>query len=367
MKRKMWFTLLLCLLLIPGALIFTACGETEGYQLSELRSDFNAIVTKYDNVNLTSDERIEFDYSIYTYQNEQYFTDLVNSSKPYSHLNNFYNKLFDNSLQFIYNYIDRCSTNELDVEREKKNELKTYLQEFDSALNDVSLNTSLVAEILRFNINGNMFNSVCMNRLKNLFDSYDDLYLSVYNITDCLSDIYFNYALSDYNFDFSSIDLDQFDANRVSNILDSKIQYNIVCLTRDYTERKVEGGSLSEKLTTDTNGFPTVGPDFEEYQIKVSQVDRTFSATIGDEINYSVYKQDFFELSIKLYNLQTILNNNYDIYMQACQDVVYSRVASDINASDYESLCLNVIDNHSYIVDEYNAVLIDLLTIMENI
>ena len=80
-----------------------------------------------------------------------------------------------------------------------------------------------------------------------------------------------------------------------------------------------------------------------------------------------MYKQDFFELSIKLYNLQTILNNNYDIYMQACQDVVYSRVTSDINASDYESLCLNIIDNHSYIVDEYNAVLIDLLTIMENI
>ena len=89
MKRRIWLSLLLCLLLIPGATIFTACGDDEGYQLSELRTDFNEIVTKYDNVNLTSDNRIEFDYSIYTHQNEQYFTDLVNSSRPYSHLNNF--------------------------------------------------------------------------------------------------------------------------------------------------------------------------------------------------------------------------------------------------------------------------------------
>lgn len=367
MKRRIWLSLLLCLLLIPGATIFTACGDGEGYQLSELRTDFNEIVTKYDNVNLTSDNRIEFDYSIYTYQNEQYFTDLVNSSRPYSHLNNFYNRLLDNSLQFVYNYIDRCSTNELDVEREKRNKMQFYLQSFDSALNDVSLNTSLVAEILRFNINGNMFNSVCMNRLKNLFDSYDNLYLAVYNITDCLSDIYFNYALSDYNFDFSSIKIDQFDANRVTNILDSKIQYNIVYLTRNYTERNVKGGSLSTTLTTDTNGFPEVGYNLQEYQQKVSQADRSFSDTIGDEINASALKQDFFEASIKLYNLQTILNNNYDIYIQTCEDVVYLRVAEDINASDYETLCLEVIDNYSYVVDEYNACLVDLLAIMENL
>lgn len=367
MKRKVLISLLVCLLLIPGVFVFTACGDDEGYQLSELRSDFNSIVSKYENVNLTSDNKIEFDYSIYIYQNEQYFTDLVNSSLPYSHLNNFYNKLFDNSLQFIYNYIDRCSTNELNVEREKRNELNMYLQEFDNALNDVSLNVSLVAEILRFNINGDVFNSVCMNRLKNLFDSYDNLYFAVYRITDCLSDIYFNYALTDYNFDFSSITVDEFDANKVANILDSKIQYNIVSLTRDYTEQNVKGGEMSTKLTTNENGFQGVGFKFDEYQVKISQVDKTFSSTIADEINTSAYKQDFFEEAIKLYNLQTILNNNFEIYLQVCQEVVYSRVASDINATDYESLCLEIIDNHSYIVDEYNAVLVDMLAIMERV
>ena len=367
MKKKSFLCLLLCLLLIPGALVFSACGESDGYQLANLSSDFREIGTRYENVNLTSDNRIEFDYSIYTYQGEQYFADAVNSTVPYNNLNNFYNRLFDYSLSFVYEYIDRCSTNELDVDKNKRNLIEYNLQEFDNALRNVSTNVSLVAEIVRFNINDDILDSTCMNRLKNLFDSYDDLFQTSYNLTRSIADVYFNYALTNSNMDFSTVSLTEFDATRVTNNLDSKIQMQISNLTQSYIEQYVKGGELSTKLTTNNSGFGTVGSDFNDYLTKVTQIDRDFNSSIGESINFSTSKQAFYEAAIELYNLQTIINNEYEIYNQACNEIVYIKIANDENATTYEKICADIIENHNYIVEQYNNVIVEMLTIMENL
>ncbi len=367
MKKRRFLSLILCLLLIPGAMLFTACGEDDGYRLSNLSTDFYNIANSYENVNLTSDDRIEFDYSIYVYENEQYFTNAVNSTIPYNNLNNFYNRLFDNSLSFVYEYIDRCSTDELDVERDKRNMLQYRLQEFNESLRNVSNNVTLVAEIMRFNINDSILDRTCMNRLKNLFDSYADLYQTAYNLTRVLSDIYFNYALTDSNFDFSSVELDQFDATRVTNNLNSKIEMQISNLTQSYIELHVKGGDLSTRLTTDNNGFGSVDSSFNEYLSQVSQIDIDFNSTIGESINFSANKQAFHEASIKLYNLQTLLNNEYEMYNQACNDIIYIRIRNDFNATTYELICADIIDNHYYLIEQYNDTLVELLDIiMEN-
>ena len=101
------------------------------------------------------------------------------------------------------------------------------------------------------------------------------------------------------------------------------------------------------------------------YQQGTQKIRRELVRSVENTGTYtsSVLKKEFNRLQ----SLQTILNNNYDIYIQTCEDVVYLRVAEDINASDYETLCLEIIDNYSYVVDEYNACLVDLLAIMENV
>lgn len=367
MKRKSILCLILCLLLIPGALIFSACRDNGGYQLSNLSSDFKKIANQYENLNLTSDAKLEFDYSIYTYQGEQYFTNAINSTKPYNYIANFYNKLFDNSLSFVYEYIDICSTNELDVKKDKRELIEYNLQEFNSSVKTVSTNISLVAEIMRFNINDDILDSTCMNRLKNLFDSYDNLFQSAYNLTRTLSDIYFNYALTNSNYDYSSVNLEQFDATSLTNNLKSKIKMQISNLTQSYIERYVKGGELSSSFTNIDTNFGSTDSNFDEYLLNVSTIDREFNSSIGESINFSASKQNFYEAAIKLYNLQTILNNEYEIYNQACNDIIYIKTVNDANASTYEKICARIIENHNYIIDEYTEVIKEMLSIMENL
>lgn len=365
MKKKV-LSLILCLFLIPGALIFTACGDDNDYSLANLSTDFYSIANNYENLNLTIDNEFEFDYSNFVYQNEQYFTNAINTTVPYMYLGTYYNPLFSNSMSFVYNYIDICSTDSINAPQNLKNELKQNLDNFDAALRTVNADINMVAERLRFNINSNVeiTNESCLTRLKNLFDSYDILFSSVYDLTDTLAEIYFDYALNDANPNYYSQSLDDFDALRVTSNLNAKIKLQISNLTEIYTELYVCGGELSTAYTTQVDGeFATLEGNYSTYMAKIANIDKVFDPSIASTINASTtLKQNFYNLAVELYNLQSALYNDLDIYNQASDDIVYTIIINDVNATTYELMCVEIIDNHKILLENYNDVLVEILS-----
>ena len=60
MKRKI-LSLILVLMLLPIASVFSACGKDKGYNLNNLANDFNAIASDNNNIVLENGKFV-FDY-----------------------------------------------------------------------------------------------------------------------------------------------------------------------------------------------------------------------------------------------------------------------------------------------------------------
>lgn len=365
MKKRV-LSLILCLFLIPGALIFTACGDDDDYNLANLSTDFYAIASNYETLNLTIDNEFEFDYSNFVYQDEQYFTDAINTTVPYSYLGSYYNSLFSNSMAFVYDYINVCSTDSIDAPQNLKNELKQNLDDLNYALRTVDADINMVADRLRFNLNSNteITNESCMSRLKNLFDSYDELFASAYALTDTLAEIYFDYALNDANPNFYEQSLDEFNALSVTSNLNAKLKLQISNLTEIYTELYLGGGIVSTAYTTQVGGaFASLEENYSTYMAQVAEINKSFDPSIASAINGSTsLKQNFYNLAIELYNIQSALYNDVDVYKRACEDIVYTVIIDDVNATTYELMCVEIVDNHEVLLDNYNNILVEILT-----
>ena len=60
------------------------------------------------------------------------------------------------------------------------------------------------------------------------------------------------------------------------------------------------------------------------------------------------------------------MNNDIKVYQIALNDIVYLDKKADPNATDYEKFCVQMIENHNYIVQEYNKVLVNLIAIIND-
>ena len=368
MKRRI-FSIILCLLLIPGAMIFSACGES-GYDLTELYDDYIAIGDHYNNVNISNDGEIEFDYSVYTDSDGgHYLQDAISSQYPYVYLDTFYNNLLENSLIFVSNYIDVISVDNLDASESERDALKASLDRFDEALGNTSSAVDELARIVRGNLmSGNITNQTCRAELKVVFDSYDELFSASFELNANVANIYFKYSVPASNTNISTIDISNFDALTVTNYLDGKSKSHISNLSFAYVEKFVAGGELSRQLTTPIgNQYPSLGEDYSAYLEEVNSIFDVPDASIGLNITQGANKQTFYNTAIRLYNLQTIMNNDLNMYLYACENLNYvsANVASNLDQQDATNK--DIIDNYNIVLTEYTDTLVDIFEIMRRV
>lgn len=364
--KKFCLSLILCLILMPGLFVFTACGDDNSYSLSNLYTDYMTIVTKHEYLSLNSNHEIVFDYDDIQIQGNQNVS-YIFLNKPYSNLTNFYNPLLNNSLKFFSSYFEVCSSNNLNVSASDRDALKVALDEFDSALTNMYNRTINVVDILR--TGEDYYTDVHMTRLTNLFESYENLYTTAFNLSYTLSNIYFNYAITDANPNYSTQTLSEFDASRVVVNLRSRICEQIVNLSQVYIVNNVNGMRLYSSLVARENEeFPDFPSSFDDYIADVELIDLTFNSTLGSYINTSDRKEDFYHASIELYNIQECINNIKDEYNLACNEIVYTQIISDDNASDYQLTCAKIIEDYTALTTQNTIALNNALTILtENI
>ncbi len=360
--KKFGLCLMLCLVILSGSFVFTACKKDEGYSLANLYEDYSRIVENHANLSLNEDNEIVFEYSNFTSQNVKYFNSAI-SNAPYSRLKDFYNPILTYSLNFVSNYIETCANAKLDVDKSTREDLKSALDEFESALNSTYNQTVNVADVLK--TGGDIYTNVHMTRLSNLFESYENLYMACFNLGRELSNIYFSYAISNANPNYSLQTLNEFDAYRVTLNLRSRISNQIANLTENYVQQNVRGLKLYQTFTTDeSSSYQDILTGYDDFSADVETINIEFSTTLGGYINSSNKKEEFYNSAIELYNIQSNLDNLTDAYALACNEIVYSKIIVDSNATDYQKACAKIIEDYTALINENTTALKNILTIL---
>lgn len=376
MKKKL-LSLILVIMMIPSIFIFSACRDNS-YKLSSFNNDFKKMVESYDNLLLTAQGHIEFNYSSYEKGGNRYFTNAIaDSSAPYKYLTTFYNPILDDALTFVYEYKEVCSRDSINASKTIRNELKNNLDNFNNALKSTSKEMDEVADMINFN-STDIAGNLCMTKLRILFDTYDNLWQAAFNLNDTLSRIYFNYALNDANHNYSNTRLADFDSNKPLSLLTSRIAWQKANLTHTYVSKYITGGTVSNNFTTKTGGsFGSQPSSYNSHKANVNKIDRCESVingvslgsgqTLASKINGSAQKSNFYYACIALYNYQTTINNDVKLYKLATSSIAYTTVKAKANPSNYETDCANIIDNFYNLIISYNDALDEIITIIGSV
>ncbi len=361
MKRK-FLSLIIAFVLTCSGLVFVGCDNESGYNLDNLLKDYKNSIESMENVNCLTDYSIEFDYSIYVYDGENYLSQIINSTAPYSYLTSFYNPLFDNSMKFVYSYIDICSSNSINAPRDVRDEIKSDLDDFVVSLKKTSVAIDAVGDKLR---KGNDVNSEdALMTLENLFNSYDELYKSSINFSNDLSKLYYDYAVVTST-NYANAELKDFDANNVVIHLNSRLNNHIANYTESYITMNILGSNLSNDFTDGSVAdLPT---NYTSYKNNINVVDDVVDDSLGNKINNSTQKERFYNASLALYNCLSVMENDYPLYEEAINSIVYLEVITDLNATQYEKTCANIIKNRAQVIENTNSVLTEMIQILGEI
>ena len=368
--KKFWSLVLICAVTILSVISFSGCSKKNQFNLGNLKSNYETLTENCTTTKMESN-KIQFDYSAYKMDGENYLENTINTTEPYSRLNDFYNPLFNNAMSFAYVYIDVCSNSAIKVDEATMETLNNDLKSLKSALKNVDDHIGSLARCVRFEYPNPDYTS--LTALKSVFESYDQLLNAALNYNYNLANVYFNKALTSALDDYSKYTLENFDANKTMFNFKSQTDYQILNLTRAYFNTYVRGNVLTETFVS-KSGSSYNKPDANH----TNYVSNVASVTLGKEfennlttkmtiINNDIeLKSNFYNESIAMSNIQQIMANDLDIYQTAINEVVYSNKKSDPNATDYEKFCVQMIENHNYIVNEYNKVLVKIISLIDN-
>ena len=185
--------------------------------------------------------------------------------------------------------------------------------------------------------------------------------------------MYFSKGLTTAIVDYSLVSLDDFNASQAAINLKSMADYQTLNLTRAYYNSYVKGNALTTVFTTKKDGaFPKPDANYNNYVASVNAVslDATFTNALPQKMqvieNDASLKEQFYNQSIAMSNIQMIMDNDLSVYQLALNEVTYLDKKADPNATDYEKFCVQMIENHNYIVQQYNSVLENLINIIKN-
>lgn len=353
--KKQFLSLLLVVLFIPSIFVFAGCKD-KSYKLSNLEGDYKNIVSGCENIKMEGN-KIVFDYSSHKIGDIAYMDSVLNL-EPYNQLEN-YNLLFDNLMGFVYEYISVCSSDNIEVDADTRNKLKTELNNLSLSINSVDIYINQFAEIIEFNYNENVITDICLARYKNLLFEYNNLYQTTINFSNSLASLYYNNALYDSNPRIDSISLENFDSSVVISKLQGRVKYQVSNLSQIFVEKYIDGQGIEEVIITDNEGvFGKLDLSKDNYLSNVNNIERVFNSSFDAEsaviiANSESKKQTFYNLAVQAYNLQNILDNDNYMFVQACNAIQYGKVGNNKSK--------DIINNYNYAVQKYNDVLVGML------
>ncbi len=352
--KKLFFSLILCFLLLGTSISFSACKKDE-FKLSELNNKYESAIKNYENVEITNNG-LNFVYN-------QKFTHEINNNLPYKNIKDFYAPMFDYSTSFINGFIKKCSNDEIKTTKKQRKNIENALNNFVSAIGEVDSNISNV-EVL---INIDPASTSAYLKLQGLFSAYENLYKSTFELSNHLQQIYFDYA-DDYNTNPSSTTLDKFNIDNHIVLLNAKISSAKVESAEAFVEKYIKNQNLSTKLTEKTlDTFNSVPTDFASFNNKIKSIDKHINSLVASKIikENSTKKQNFYNYCIEVYSIELSLSDHKPMFDDAKNSIVYRDEKDNINITYSNKMKLESIDRYELLTNEYIDSLAKIITLLE--
>ena len=358
MKRKI-LSLILVLMLIPFASVFTACKKDEGYNLNNLKVEFNAISNGNKNIKIVEGNFV-FDFS-----NHRYLGDVVETVEPYNELNKF-NTLFSNLMSFACDYVELCSANEVVKNVELKNQIKEDLDNLMKSINNVDRCIDMFSESINGSYGANLSEEQdCLTRFEILLETYGTMYEKAIDFNNTLADLYFNNVLINSNPDIYSIKYEDFNSSVVISKLNSRLQYQKFLLSQSYFEKYL-GNGIAKRIVEGE----IISMYEDDYLSNFTAINKTINETIAvekannDNGTENSNKKRFYALAVQAQNIQATLKNDNEKFVSACNAIDYTKTKNNQFATAQELLCVDIIDSHNALIQCYNEVLVGMLSII---
>lgn len=350
MKKRI-LSLILILVLLPIASIFSACGKEKNVDLSSLDDEFNSILTENQNMKEV-DGTFIFDYSKYEK------IESIKTQKPYNQIDVF-NFVFSNIMDFSFNHVKVCAVNGLDISKSKKEEIENSLKDLKNSIANTNRSINIFAETVTVAPSDQITSEACLLKFEILLNAYNDVFEDSIYFNNLLSDLYFNNILNNGNPDINSMSVEEFDANLVLSNFQSRLRYQISNLSGLYAKKYIDTTLIKnivyKNATLNLNEF-NYQNDIELIKVKIN-VD-----TAKQKID--AQKEIFYKLAVQAQNFQTILENDRNKFIVACKSIDYKTVKDDVTASAFDKMCVEIIDGNHDLVISYNNVLSQMIQIL---
>lgn len=362
MKRKL-FSLILALLLLPSAMLFSACKKGDG-NLVGLNNKLYEIATSSETDCIVKNKNeIAFDYSCFKSGEVYYVNDVISNTYPYIYIND-YNYILNNLMLFAFNYVDVCSQKELVVSAEIKERIFAEVEELKASYLNLHTDFETLASAIVFYANeqDGITNDNCMLKYKNVLYDYEELFEKAINFNNSLSEVYYNVSLYNANPNITEIELEDFNPAVVINNLQSRLFYQVSNLSKSFVQTKIIGGEVSESIANKSANFSIADLKEDVDFIKIKDIDED---KLVERANAESKKEAFFAAAAKAYNLQECLNNDMDKYSYASKQVVYLEKLNNVEATRADEYCVQIIEDYLALIGEYQNAITNMLTILE--
>ena len=346
-------------MLLPCAYVLSACKKDTGYDITKLEEDYVEVFKNYNTLKLNEQEygyRIDVDLSQYP----AFASATVNY--PYSAFNE-YKSILDNITMFTNDYVSVLSQSTTNASKETRNKLKSQLTNLSKSLKNLNSQINTMGDMCSV-YSDYMTNELCRRKLEQLFDSFSEVYQSVYNFSTTLAKIYFDNQETDIpNYFYTNID--DFDPMiAVVNMrIDAYTKTHIADLTNIFVEENLDGGTKSHDVAfvTKVGQMNMYDAELVSYKNRVESVNKTITANDIEILETNATKvENFYNDCIKLYNIQKALDSTHDVYLKACNTIHFAGVSKNVKTAD-EQMNVLIISGYSITVNEYNAALADLI------
>lgn len=319
-----------------ASILLSACGSEE-QELKNFYTAYTDIADDNKYLTLTSinddyglniqADKIEIDYSACPSLNKLVET----SGTPYYQIKYFYQKALDNTLSPLYFYGKSLSQSK-NISKKQTKELYSRLEDLAEGYSSIDYYSGILISSLNSTQNSDI-NDINYTYLKKLFNEYETAIEQATLLSRLVSDLYFNEVLKNANLNYgtksSYEELTDADLSAIADSTKKRVHYYKSMYANIYNELYINENNLGEKITA-SNDFTPSSLTYAPYDY-ISNID---SLATKDIYYLRNNKQTIYSCIVSLYQLQLQIDEDYENYEQAKQNVVYTKLNSASSAEE---------------------------------
>lgn len=338
---KKFYSFILILFILPSVFLFSSCNKKSKYSMIEFYNTYLAISEESEFLTTAPmQEKFKTDNTeIVSFVYSDSLSEKMSSITAFSYINSLYNTMLDDAMGPTYLY-----GNALYNARNLKDNDKEYLYE---QLDNLKYNYIEIATRLG-DLERGQDTATANASLIKLYASYENAIVTAINISSKISSIFYNQIMEEPNANYIEMDSSNINLSEIAIRTLNRLTYYKLVYVDIYLETKILGCDVANKIVMGT--FNSVYEPYETLKNKV------FSNTIKPDIENNRAK--IVELAKTLYNIQTVFENEYSLYQNACDKIVYGKVDNKSSAADigYKQIIDSFISENGIAYQSYQTV-----------